>query len=85
MLPRIAQESSRFSHEVHAAEHYPARIPRRGSYSRKLQRVTPVIGEPNQIVRLIVVAQNNHVSAQLVLGLLDPFQDLSLRQSHLTP
>ncbi len=70
---------SGFSHEVHAAENDVAAVGSSGKL-RKLVGVASEIGEPDDFIALIVMAQDNHVASKLLSGGMDTFVHGVIRQ-----
>ena len=64
LLVRAAEDVGALGHEVHAAEHdeVGAVLPR--GVLRELQRVAGVVGELDDLVALIVMAEDDHAVAE---------------------
>ena len=81
LLVRAAQDVGTLRHEVHAAEDDVfSGVPRRGGL-RQLQRVADVVGELDDFVALVVVAEDDEAFAERLLGCSDPRVHLVVGQT----
>ena len=65
---RRAEDIRALGHEVHAAEHDELRFSTACRRARELQRIPGVIGELDDLVPLVVVAQDHHPLTERALG-----------------
>jgi hypothetical protein len=65
VLVRRTKNVRAFRHEVHTAEHDVVGLGPRGDLARQLERVTRVVGELDDLVALVMVAENHQPAAEL--------------------
>ena len=68
LLARAGQDVGRLGHEVHAAEDDELRLGPAGRVAGELERVAGDVGELDDLVALVVVAEHEHPVAQRLLG-----------------
>ena len=68
LLLRAGEDVGRLGHEVHAAEHDVLRVRAAGGVAGQLEGVTGDVGELDDLVALVVVAEHEHPVAERLLG-----------------
>ena len=71
-LMRRAEDVGALGHEVHAAEHDELGLALAGGGARELQRVAGEVGELDDLVALIVMAEDHQALAERLLGRRNP-------------
>lgn len=80
----LGQDICRFSHEMNATEHDIAGSALPFSNSGQLQGVPSEIGEAKHLVPLIMMPHHHQISAQCILGLLNPLIHFPIGQVAVT-
>ena len=73
-----AQDVGAFRHEVHAAENDVLGFLAAGGLLRKLQRIAAIVGELDDLVALVMVAQDHQARAERRLGARDALVEFLL-------
>ena len=84
LLVRRAKNVGALGHEVHAAEHDVVGLRARGGRARELQRIADVVGELDDLVALVVMAEDDAPLAERRLGAGDARVELVVRQTEIS-
>ena len=83
-LMRRAQDVGALRHEVHAAEDDVLRLAAARGRARQLQRVAGVVGELDDLVALVVMAEDDDAVAERRFGRRDPGVHLVVGQTEIS-
>ncbi len=81
LLVRRAEDVGALGHEMHAAEDDELRLALAGGGARELQRIAGEVGELDDLVALIVMAEDDQPIAERLLGRRNPGVHLVVREA----